>query len=416
MSATLAHPARPVRRSASASWLFVLTLIGYPAVGLQASLLNLDSMLLSIPFRIAVALLAVWVLVRARPNASQLWRPRWLFVFWLAYLVRLLWDLLVARIPGSSEALVFFLLTVLLPCTALGLAAPRLDERRTATLLLAFGAAVCATAVLMQVSGLGAARSTTEQLDGRLSFEAVNPITLGNVAATTLIAALCLTQRHPRPLEWLALFAAAAVAGVCLMLAASRGPLLSLAFATIVFAAITGRWRWLALLVLLGLALVLDPDSELFTRFATIQEDESALLRLAAQANAITQFLDHPLLGSAFVELEFLEYPHNLFIETAMAVGIAGSVLLLTLLYKSLVGLRQVVRRGGLLLPLLFVQVFIGAQLSGGIWSNGPLWACVALLLGLSRGQVLGRTRGRLSAQAPQPHPTLSAPGAAPTL
>ena len=85
-------------------------------------------------------------------------------------------------------------------------------------------------------------------------------------------------------------------------------------------------------MALLLLPQLLDEDGELWRRFSTIEEDVSALDRLLLQGNAISQYLDRPILGSAFVELRLLTYPHNLFIETAMALGVVGLVVLVAML------------------------------------------------------------------------------------
>ena len=366
-----------------ARWLFVLTLIGYPIAGLIATLMNWDSTLTSIPFRASVVMLALalWWL---SPVLARWWRHhRWLMVFLLLYLVRLSWDWVIADVPGAAAASVFFLLTVLLPCAALALAAPVMRERPTALLLVAMGGTVCAGAVLMDLLGLGMDRSLTEQT-GRLSFEAVNPITLGHVAATTLIAALCLT-RHPLGflrMCWVSV--GALVAGACLLLAASRGPALALALCTLVFVLAIGRWRWIILMALLLMPVVLNDGGELWLRFADVAEDESTSARLLLHNNAIAQFLDHPLLGRAFIDPSLLEYPHNLFIETAMALGILGlGALMLVLVRAGLRAIKQI-RHGNILVPLLFVQYLFAAQLSGAIYGNSGLWVTTVLLVSLA--------------------------------
>lgn len=385
----------------SLSWLFVLTLIGYPITGLLASALDLESTTLSVPFRAAVVLLALWTLSRARPDKCNSESMRWLFAFWLVYFIRLAWDWLVAGVPGSMEAMIFFILTVVIPCRALAFGASSMSERSATLLLIWMGAGVCAVAVLMNTLQVGSGRSLTEQT-GRLSFEAINPISLGHVAATTLIAIICLAQHRLSRVHWIALIPAVLLAGACLVLAASRGPVVALGLAAIAFVAGTRRWRLLLLMALPLLLQVLDSDRELWLRFANIDEDVSALERLLLQGNAIEQFLNHPLLGSAFVELEFLEYPHNLFIETAMALGVLGSVILIAVLVKASISAVQLARRGRLLVPLLFAQYLVGAQLSGAIYGNVGLWATVALLISLAHNSVLAPAPKRSQRATPR--------------
>lgn len=318
------------------------------------------------------------------PTLARWWRHhRWLMAFLLLYLARLIWDWLIADVPGAAEATVFFLLTALLPCAALALAAPGMPERPAALLLVAIGGAVSAGAVLMQLLGLGMDHSLTEQT-GRLSFEAVNPITLGHVAATTLIASLCLMRHRLGIFRMGWVIAAAFAAGVCLLLSASRGPALALALCTLVFVLAIGRWSWVMLITLLLVPAVLNEGSELWLRFVGIAEDESTSERLLLYNNAISQFLAHPLFGSAFVDPDTLTYPHNLFIETAMALGVVGLGALMPVLARASLRAIKQLRRNNILVPLLFVQYLFAAQLSGAIYGSAALWMTTALLVSLT--------------------------------
>jgi len=374
---TLGHPA--VRPRGTVAWLLVAVILGYPVVGLLGSALNVDSVLASIPLRLAVLVLSAWVWLNAR-KAKAYPGTAWLGAFALLYLMRLLWDIARGGIDGAGEALLFYGVTVVLPALALWRSAPALDEVRAVRLTFFVGVAICGGALLIQLLGIGPDRSLTEAT-GRLSFEAVNPITLGHAATTTLIAALCLLRRPLRAAGMPWLLAGCAAAAATLLLAASRGPLLCLAAAGLTYAAATRRWYWLLLMAAVLLPWVTDPNSELWIRFASIEEDESALERLVLQANAIEQFLANPIFGSAFVELELQTYPHNLLIETAMALGLVGLSLLLPLLWHLFRSVWAHLKRGRLLLPLLFVQYFIGAQFSGAIYGDAALWSVAAMLL-----------------------------------
>jgi O-antigen ligase len=125
-----------------------------------------------------------------------------------------------------------------------------------------------------------------------------------------------------------------------------------------------------------------------------MEDDQSSIERLALQGSAVSAFLASPLLGSAFVEpLEFT-YPHNLFIETALALGVVGLALLTPLLVRCVRGALGLARRGRLFLPMLFMQYFVGSQLSGAIWGNAAFWASGTLLLvWVATGPVAERRR-----------------------
>ena len=90
------------------------------------------------------------------------------------------------------------------------------------------GGAVCTLAIIMFAFGIGAERRLdTTSMDGRLTFEALNPITLGHIAASTLIALLCLTRFRLPSQAWMFVFGIGTAAGCALLLAGSRGPIIS---------------------------------------------------------------------------------------------------------------------------------------------------------------------------------------------
>lgn len=373
-----------------------MALVGYPVAGLIGSAFNWDSTLASIPFRLGVLALSGFLWTRSPRFRTWAKNSPWLMTFTLLYLLRLLWDFGVADVPGAGEAITFYAIAVLAPAAALGLVAGELREAQAAQAIALTGGLVCVMAVTMYFMGWGMDRSLTEQTR-RLSFEAVNPITLGHVAVTTIIAALTILQRGQ--LGWRRGLAPVliGIALTCLVLAASRAPLLVLVVCGLTYAVSTGSWRTrllsLGAALLVGAAAFLSTggESELFVRFSELEEDDSSLQRLLLQANAITQFLGNPILGSAFTELEFLEYPHNLFIETGMALGVIGLVVMVMLIYVAGVQFVRRLRAGEVLVPLLLLQYFLAIQFSGSLWGSTSFWALMAVMLGLRSCQTLRR-------------------------
>lgn len=368
-------PLRP-----GAHWLLVLVVVGYPMAGLMASAFNWDSLNASLPLRAAVFFLSLIMLFSRRRGPIP--RHRLLLGgFALLYLMRLLWDTGVASVVGAPDAFVFFMITVVLPCAALWTRANEVDQVAAARLMLRLGSLICIAAVAMHVFGIGQDRSTTEAF-GRLSFEALNPISLGHAAASSLIAALCMAQSRLRAADLVLLLAGSIAALITLGLAASRGPVLCLTAAALVYAIANRRWHWLFLLALAAFAVSMAPETVLWERFAGIEEDQSSLERIVLQGSAITAFLSSPVWGSAFVEPNFFTYPHNLFIETAMALGVVGLTFLFMVLRRTAPAMWHEFRSQRLFLPMLLIQYFIAAQLSGAIYGNSALWACVVLIAG----------------------------------
>lgn len=369
----------------AARLLFALVVAGYPLFGLLAALLNVDSVVLSVPYRLIVLALSGWLLgVGTGRHVPSMW-VAFFWIFLLLYAVRLLWDL-GAGVPEAAGSLAYFTTTVLIPVAALARTDLRGQEPALSRQLVLWGGGASLLAVGMQALGLGQSRSLTEQV-GRLFFEAVNPITLAHAAVTSLLAMMCLLRHRPG-VAWKVFMAGLAIGAVaCLALTASRAPALVLVTGGIVYAVATGRWRLLALVAVAGAFLVQDQFATLQERFTNLGTEEAAVERLLLQTSALAQFADHPILGSAHVEPLMRGYPHNLPIETLMAMGVSGMVVLLPLIVCACWRALRLLRQGELLLALLFWQFFLAAQLSGSIYGNAAFWSVVMLALRATPGQ-----------------------------
>jgi len=387
---------RPHRVSRLLGWAFAITLIGYPLAGLVAVFLRMPSWATSYPFRFAVVAISAWLVVRATQVRPRGRLPGLLAVFWAMYVLRLLVDT-VNGPPGAPEALFFFVITTLIPVTALARAAPHWDEWQAARAVFWLGSAICLGGVLL---GTGVI-ATDRQLDTttRLFLDTVNPITFGHVATSTLIGALALAYGRQRTIRWPVLAAGAAAALGCLTVAGSRGPVVALAVCALALALVQRRLGMLLVLAAAGAALISLGDIEVVSRFQeleSVEGDDSALERLVLQANAIEIFLANPVLGGAYAEFALNTYPHNVFIETAMALGVVGLLLIGALTLRAFARGLVLLRYRQVLLPLLFVQYLVGFQFSSALWGASAFWACMALLLWSRRAP--RRTPARASA------------------
>lgn len=382
MNTSVATFANLPLRARLGAWVLVISLAGYPLAGLFGALLNLDSKVVSIPFRTLTLGLSLWVIVMSIGRTRWWIAQRWLVLFFAMYMVRLVWDFAFAGLDGAVETFGLFLIFCGLPMLAAGMGTlGRLPEAATAWRLGLLGASSCLLAVAMQTFGLGAAQTIDPFFTGgRLMFESVNAITLGHTATTTLVCVLCLLRTRPSVRQKILLGTMGLFAGLCLVATGSRGPVVALAACGLAYALVSRHRWWVVVMVLLLVPPILSPDTELTQRFGTIAgEDTSSLERLILQTNALQQFLDHPVLGSAYVELVSGSYPHNLVVETAMALGVPGLLVLLLVLGGAAVGARRQIRHGRLLVALLFIQYLVSAQVSGAVWGL-QLWIVVALI------------------------------------
>jgi len=376
------------RRERAQQWVPVILLAGmagYPLLGTLVVLSPLPSLVASIPMRLLVAVASILMIAMAQPaRMSPLKTALW--VFWLMYLARLVWDLFIVSVPGAGDALLLFASTCLLPAVALLRSTPRaLDESAFAKLFLVLGFVTCLLAILITLANLSSGRSLFADTE-RLAFDTVNPITYGHVAATTVIAAISLLHHRVR-VVWLVMLVPAVVAAAAtLQLAASRGPAVSLAACLLVVAALHSRLRLIVLLVAsLVILLVVSFGSALEDRITEVEDDPSTLERVVVQTNAISQFLDSPLTGSAYIETELEIYPHNPIIEAAMATGALGLALFSVVFVAVLARLIGLLRRGQIFVPLLALQYLIGSMVSGSLFASTQMWIVIVLVIAAPR-------------------------------
>jgi O-Antigen ligase len=382
----------PMLQRNGALLVFLLCLVGYPLVGMLVTFAGLPSQVVTIPFRALVAGLSLAVIVSGLFTRLRGRLDVWLCLFLTLYLVRLLYDRSFAFIPGNDEALLFYLGTVLLPVTAacLGGAAHYTDSQIAKPLLLMTGLIVV-LGLLAQVSGLG--YNPWLELYGvrdiRLGFEAVNSITLGNAASTAALVGLYIAITSGNSVFWRASAIFTFGLGSYLMVqAGSRGALIGFVMAIIWYGA--SRLKRAAVLgpLLVPLLLFAAARFEFFEQTLAVlqggwQTDASAQDRFNAQRVAIEDFWDAPIVGKHFINpaLGAGEYPHNLVIETAMAMGVVGLTILFVIFMRALFVMFQQSNQSRPLLTALLVQYAIGTLLSGAIAGYAAFFLVLMMLL-----------------------------------
>jgi hypothetical protein len=360
--------------------LLILVSFGYPLTALIVTFLRLDTQALSIPYRLAVMALSIVVILSGLFTKFRGRLDFWLTLFLVAYLFRLIYDYTNNSIIGNIEAIQFYVAVVLIPLLAINLGGGAdFAESVFAKLLIVGGTAATSMALLAQFLGLGynpwEIYGTT---DVRLGFEALNPISLGHVAATTALTSVYILAGSNLALRWRVLaLAGVGMSGALLINAGSRGALIAFTISIGWFGltkikrlAVIGPVLTLALFLGVSQTSVFQATVGSFT--GGLASDASGLQRLNAQATAIEDFIESPVFGKHYInpDLESGNYPHNLFIESAMALGIFGLVLFIIVTFRSI---KKLFGDFGLIHPLLsliFIQFFVSSFISGSLWAS----------------------------------------------
>ncbi len=375
-------PHHYVRTGRRAAWLFVLLMGAYPLLGVLITVTGLPSLTVSVPIRAAVLGLALAILFST--PSTQLDSKRWMFyALMVLCLLRLMWDGAFSHVEGAVETLGLFVFTLALPAMAiLSTPARCWNETSLARMLFWVGAGTCAAVLVIDALGLAGDRAS--RLRG-LTFDTVNSITLSHVAVTTILAGLALRLSSGSRLPLAILIAGAACALAVMSAVASRGPMVSLALCLLVLALYERRVRGFSVLVVLGgVASILLGDGLALEKLLIVDEDLSTLERLQVQANAIEQFLSNPVFGHAYVEPETMNYPHNLFIEAGMALGVVGLLLMVLVHFGAASSILGLLRQRRVLVPCLCIQLLSGALFSGSMYAGPQFWVALALAFAMT--------------------------------
>ncbi len=390
---------RRVPGAAKMSWplrlgllLWVLVLVGYPLVGIILAYVDLPSTALTIPYRMMIFFLAFIIIVGSLLGRQSGRVDVLATVFFLVYAFRLWYDWQFTSIPDAERALLYFLVVVFVPVVATMLSGiNRFHDSTFAKLLMLGALAVMIIAVLSYLLGKGFnpwAEQGGETI--RLGFKALNPISLGHVAGTALICGFYLLYEtrpkgmYPRVLAWSVVVMGCFV----IVLANSRGPIVATGLALAWFFLV--RFKRVAyimpLLVLIPFFMSTDNIliANMTERFSVnVGEDLSATGRLFAQELAIRAFLDYPIFGAYYIDprLGAGSYPHNIIIETAMALGITGLIMIFAMLIRAAKKILLFYNASHPLLVLLLIQYFVGNQLSGALWGADAFFMLLTMCL-----------------------------------
>jgi hypothetical protein len=376
--------------------LFLLASSGYPLAGTLTSLLTPGTQTISFGFRWLVVALSVLVLVQSFLSQKQRLFPPILLVFFACCVARMYYDNFVAYIPQADKVGLYFVGTVLPPALVLGVCYPNYDKEKLPIAMFVLSASICFLVTLMNEFQLAGAANMSEAL-GRLFFESLNATQIGYAAVFAIFSGLLIWKGSPFWLK-MAILAAAANSLYLLGLAAARGPVVALVLGFAYLAWTRRSFALLAFLIILGAIAALwlsDSSLLIFDRFTTFGADESSDERIITMVQSWNSALENPLVGLAYVDPAVMFYPHNFTIESGLALGIVGFLLMVYIQIRLFFLSDWLGKTGDKMLGIFVIAILTGANLSGSIWQSTDFWMVTALAFGLASNRVV-RARPRV--------------------
>lgn len=330
----------------------------------------------------------------------QLYRVLPGFLFLGIFLIRMLENLLLEgiQLPQSTAGvLLIFVVGTIVPSFALVALCRKVDDTQfvKSSLLLS---GIFLMGLLMNLD------SVQETQDTRLMLEKINPVALAHTAVSFLLLNLLIWRRRHSH-KWLLMITTVGYLFV-VVYARSRGPLIAGCAALLAYQFLSKPqtnddnkrkpWQrmkaWLALLITALAVYAVAPDmADIVLQQASrtdVDNDPSNLMRVVAFFGAWNQFLEAPWFGNLIIESITGYYPHNIFLEALMAVGIIGSIpfgIHIFLAIRAMWGILRSPQSSllSLLVALLFIQKSIAGAVAGSLWGSDGFWLSSFLLIGL---------------------------------
>ena len=100
------------------------------------------------------------------------------------------------------------------------------------------------------------------------------------------------------------------------------------------------------------------------------------------------QFLENPFIGSRYLD-QFNSYPHNIFLEVFMALGVIGGLILVAIISNVLfrIFLDSIGNGNYIFFSILVLAQILFGMTSGSLFISYPLWILIALYVSINRNK-----------------------------
>ena len=337
--------------------------------------------------RLIVLILAVFVMLSTFSNGLLIYAPLPIFAllaFWTLYLFRLLsvsaLDPKQLSHSGVMDYWIWAMGTCFIPMMVLLFSRAWLCLRQDAFLKVI--SSISFATLTLIVLNLFISGPKSFLINGRLQLPSLNAISLGHVAALSILLSVFFLSRL-RITRWfllkiVAVLTVLAIGVVLLIFTGSRGPQLALVVSLSYFL-LSQKFGLILKIVAVAvpLALIITPTVVSYieefnvgaiARILNVLDgsDSAFSSRLISYHSSLEVFYNNPILGKAIVEPVFGFYPHNILLEALMSTGLVGFVFLSVALFCG-------IRYGWYLLrtqhPTSWIALFYMQMLAGPMFS-----------------------------------------------
>jgi len=378
----------------------ILCFSGFGIVSFLPDLFNISGQIVTIGFRVLTFSLGIVVLFSNFSNLNFGNQALSILGLTIFYLLRLINDLFYSSLEfgrSGDEILMLCIGVSFFPAFVLGTIKNNNILRKAVNPLIILLTTICFLAIYM-----GLRNGFSYRLAGN---SILNPISLGHVAASSLILIVVKYFDRRDSFPRLLLLSCFIISLFTIVMAASRGPLLALIlvlglFGFFYFKKYRKQLFIIALIITICAPVILSVSSSngaIFTDRLHVDlgdGNSDAEARVLLWKTGIELFLENPIIGSQTTT--HIGYPHNILIEILMSMGIIGGIVFLFLIISVSKKILWLLKNKDSLIwvGLLFFQYFLGAILSGTLYSSSFLWMSLGLFYSIDFRKIFVEKKG----------------------
>ncbi|MEL0644029.1 O-antigen ligase family protein [Olleya sp. Ti.3.14] len=397
------------------NYFIVANIFGFPMVVVLNLFMGFSTSIGSIVFRALILVSAILLIANAIKIKKQVsLQSKLLIFFWIMYSVRLIYDLSFRQLylntthyKSEYSIYLFAFGGILFPILAIIVNAKYINYSKLSNTFLkaSFLQGVLVVFGLYKIFGLNITKIATQRHlymsdelgENLTNGSPLNPILVSRCGALLIVLFIAKVFLLKSKNNFLIKYLSIPLGLILIVLGGSRGPLLStiiILFFSYLFFLYVNRLNTNK--ILSQIMVVLLSGYLLFFTYQAFSESIGVLDRLNSfdsnnnletgrskhWNSAINQFIDNPFLGDQIFDKHLWIYPHNLILESFMALGIIGGFLFGYLIISNLLKYKSILRYNINALPvlILFAVFLMFGMSSGGLYNSTEFWVTLTLI------------------------------------
>ena len=382
-------------------FLIFLSIFGFPIFVTISLLIGFNTSDGSVFYRFLIVLLSITVIIFQIKKIPRL-KLNAVTIFFILYTLRITYDLTMRGITTTyienSKIFLFYFGGIIIPTIAISFMKINFEKLNNLIFRISLIQCFFILVGLYLLYGFDLISLLTDRYlftsneINNGSGSPLNPILVSRCGATLFILLLVNILFGKIKLKSLSALIAFVISVSLILLGGSRGPLVSCVILSLISFflffknsniknIIFGFLFFLS--IFFGFEYLINSYSESINLVSRVNEsllssDQISFGREEHFKSAFKQFINNPILGDKIFDNYSNFYPHNLFLESFMALGLFGGLLFIFIIFRNLVNFQQ--KKNYINLYVLFSIFLLFVCTSGSIWNSIEFWVILILI------------------------------------